>query len=347
MNVGPLITILDVPPEINDNPGKWVGGRIEEILKFRTGLVRGNFRVSVEDARDPDKMLQYVQEIALSSSPVDVEAEFSKIVRRNITFDDTLAPHGISGVVRTLKVIDNPEVPSKIEKAVGDTDARVSEITAEMLDDGVSTYYIQRLLSAGLLGRKKDRKLVPTRWAITAVHDTAGKELIGRILNFEPVDRVMMFSFEHFGNRFEILLLPTYYFFEIAEIWTRNSLWSAGSEVIEVDRERLGMRKTYSSLGGGYYAARFPVLQYLSKIRRQAGVVVVREIYPSYWAPLGVWVVEEGVKTALKKKPEIFDNLTQAIEKLKKRIKTPFQRWLPKLSMIKEIREQKSLDDFY
>ncbi len=346
VNAGPLISITDAPPDVTDNPEKWVGGKIEDILRFRTGLVRGNFRVSVEEARDPGRMLQYVQEIALSSSPVDVEARFSKIREKKIRFDDTLAPHGVSGTVKDLRIVDNPKVPLKVEKAVGDTDARVSEITAELLDDGISTYHIQRLLSADLLGRKKERRLVPTRWAVTAIHDTAGKELINRILMYEQLNEFRLFSFEHFGNHFEVLLMPAPYFYEIVEIWTKNSLWSSESEVIEVDRERRGMRKTYSTLGGGYYAGRLPVLEYMNGIRKQAGVIIVREIHPSYWAPLGVWVVEEGVRNALKNRPEVYESLDQAIEKIKNRVRTPSQKWFPRLSMLREFKEQRSLYDF-
>ncbi len=346
VNAGPLISITDAPPEITDNPGEWAGGRIEDVLRFRTGLVRGNFRVNVEEARDPGRMLQYVQEIALSGSPIDVEAKFSKIGNNSMRFDDTLAPHGISGTVKDLRVVDNPKVPHKVERAVGDTDARVSEITAELLDNGVSTYHIQRLLTAGLLGKKRDRRLVPTRWAVTAVHDTAGKELIARIMMYDQINEFLLFSYEHFGNHFEVLLMPAPYFFEIVEIWTKNSLWSSGSAVIEVDRERRGVKKTYSVLGGGYYAGRLPVLEYLNERKKQAGAMVVREIHPSYWAPLGVWVVEEGVRNAMKSKPEIFENVDQAVERIKNRIRTPFQKWLPRLSMLREFKEQRSIYDF-
>jgi len=73
-------------------------------------------------------------------------------------------------------------------------------------------------------------------------------------------------------------------------------------------------------LSGGYYAARLPVLEYLREKRGQASVLVIREIKPSYYAPLGVWVVEEGVRKALKSKPEVFESFDDALTAASRRV---------------------------
>ncbi len=62
------------------------------------------------------------------------------------------------------------------------------------------------------------------------------------------------------------------------------------------------------------------MLEYLREKRRQASVLVIREIKPSYYAPLGVWVVEEGVRKALKGNPEAFESFNDALAAASQRV---------------------------
>ncbi|HDD05009.1 MAG TPA: hypothetical protein ENF51_00775, partial [Candidatus Aenigmarchaeota archaeon] len=106
----------------------------------------------------------------------------------------------------------------------------------------------------------------------------------------------------HYGNYFTVLLLPNKWSFELFELWRPESFWWRGKEV-KVNRDFEGFygRKNYAeNTGGGYYAARLPVVEYLYEKRRQASVIVVRHITPDYYLPLGVWVVREGVRKALR-----------------------------------------------
>ncbi len=343
---GPLISLNRENPKEMDNPPSWINKTISEIINFRTSLVRGTFKTSVFMAPTPDKMLSTIQEIALSFSPVDVEAEFRRLSGNTIRFDDVLMPQGLSGEVKKIQIIDNPDIPARVDRIVEDYDINVTGALTELWRHEITTHDMQRLLSAGLLGRKRERKMVPTRWSITATHDILGKELIKKILHYPQIDSIKIFSFEHYGNHFEILLLPSQFFFEIVEIWMKNSLWSPGHLIIEADRERGGRKKSYSPLGGGYYAARLPVLEYMYSSGIQGGAIVIREISPSYWAPLGVWVVEEGVRQAMKNRWEEAEDLNRALTSIERRIKTPRTAWLPSLTMLAEFKEQRRLSDF-
>ena len=86
-------------------------------------------------------------------------------------------------------------------------------------------------------------------------------------------------------------------------------------------------KKQYSSLAGGYYAARLAVLEHLAGQGRQAGVLAVREISEAYWAPLGVWVVREVARKAMRSPPARFASLGEAMAEMEKRIKTPAGQW--------------------
>jgi hypothetical protein len=71
-----------------------------------------------------------------------------------------------------------------------------------------------------------------------------------------------------------------------------------------------------SNITGAYYAARLSILNYLEKIRRNAGFTVIRWITGDYWAPLGVWVIRETVKKAMETEPEVFESMEQLISRV-------------------------------
>ncbi|MCR3884500.1 MAG: hypothetical protein NUK54_09025, partial [Methanothrix sp.] len=129
--------------------------------------------------------------------------------------------------------------------------------------------------------------------------DIAGKHLIEAIRDNPPINDHILFSGERLGNHFEILLAPGTFTYELVEIWLPRSVWSGEESWIGADREGPGPKKGYSSLAGGYYAARLAVLERLAEMRRQASVLAAREITEEYWAPLGVWVVREAARAAL------------------------------------------------
>jgi len=338
VSAGPLIPPLAKENEalIFEDPSAWGNMQIEDIISMRSRLVRANTNLHIKDARSKENpLLVKAQELALSGKPVDTEAWFFKAPKQELKFDAVLTPMGPSGLMKNFELAENPDVPKKVDYLVYDTDALAKDAISELLKSDVSNEHITRLFSIGLLG--KERKIVPTRWSITAVDDMAGKELSDRIIDFPWVSDIKLFSGTHFGNHFEILILPRAYSFELIEIWLPKTVWSGESSWIGEDSEGLDGKKGYSPLAGGYYAAKLPVLEYLIEIKRQASVFILREITPDYWAPLGVWVVREGVRKALQNPPETFESLEAAISDLSGRIRTPKIEW---------IQQAKSLSDF-
>jgi hypothetical protein len=153
-----------------------------------------------------------------------------------------------------------------------------------------------------------------------------GKMLLDDIRDYPEIRDIVLFNSEKFGNHFEILLIPRCFSFELIEIWHPNSVWSE-KLWIGSDREGYGGKNGYSSLAGGYYAARTAAVEYLHAIRRQASVFIVREILPDYWAPLGVWVIREAVRDALTGRGMRFDGVNDALSEMQTRIRTPHDRW--------------------
>lgn len=334
---GPMIILGNENPEFFENPSLY-SGRVEDVLALRMGLARTYRQFSVQSAVNPDRTLAELQEIASSVKNVDVEGEYERIVKRPV-LDDVMMPSGVSALFRRIRLTSNPKIPAKVEK-VSEDEVRAVKAVMMLHESGFPTSYIQRVLSVGMLGIEK--KLVPTRWSITAVHDTIAEQLKQDLPDFPQVNDVMLFSYEHYGNHFEVILYPSSYVFQLVEIWIEKSLWSPLRTWVGSDREGIGRKRQYSELSGGYYAARLPVVEYLHRNRRQAGVIVIREIRPEYSAPLGVWVVEEGVRRALQTRPERFDTVTQALKKAGKRLKTDTTMWEKHINLS----VQTSLDQF-
>lgn len=322
---GPLL-----PPDVHgngahlyDDPDAWIHMEMDEVVGYRASMVRSRMRTHVVEGRHT-RLLDAARECALSSTPVDSEVQLEKPPKVELRFDSVLMPMGPSGTLKKLEVVDNPTVPPKVEVLVGDSDATATCAAMELFDAGIPQEYITRILSAGLLGRR--RRLVPTRWAITATDDMLARGLIERIQYYPPVEEYIVHHAKRFGNHFEVLLLPKPYMYELVEIWMKNTLWSPEGCIIW-DGEGTGKRG-YSQLGGGYYAARISVLEHLSQLKRQAAVFVVREVYPSYWAPLGSWVIKKTVREALLRAPERFESFEEAIAMMARRLRTPRGKWL-------------------
>ncbi|WP_052400216.1 Nre family DNA repair protein [Geoglobus acetivorans] len=319
---GPMIVLGGGNPEVYENPSNY-SQRVEDVIALRMSLARTYAQFSVHSAGDPDRNLMEIQEIASSVRNLDVEAEYEKVIRKP-AIDDIVMPSGVSALFRRMKVTSNPKIPSKVEK-ISDDELKAVNAVVELYQENLPTAYIQRVFSVGLLGVEK--KLVPTRWSITAVHDIIAENLKRDIADFERINDCLLFSYEHYGNHFEVILYPSSYVFQLVEIWMEKSLWSPENVWIGSDSEGLGRKKEYSELSGGYYAARLPVLEYLHSRRRQAGAIVLREIRPEYSAPLGVWVVEEGVRKAMNTRPERFSSLGEAVEHASKRMRVSKSLW--------------------
>jgi hypothetical protein len=298
---------------------------IKDIIRHRVGMVRSVSKVGVHDAKNPGKVLDAARAIAMSCIPVETEASFWKAPSGTIRFDGVMSPSGPSALIKDVEIISNPSVPRKVDAMVDDTAVGAVDAARELYSAEVDVGYISRLLSLGLLGRK--RKLVPTRWSITASDDMIGKSLKDGILDMPAITSIELYSGELLGNRFEIILLPRSFSFELIEIWLSRSVWSPEETWIGSDREGPEPKKDYSGLAGGYYAARLAVLERLHEMGRQATALALREITEAYWAPLGVWVVRDAARKAMASVPKRCGSLQEAIAEAEGRMRTKAAEW--------------------
>ncbi|MDL5361912.1 DNA repair protein NreA [Halalkalicoccus sp. NIPERK01] len=315
--------------------GTWYrqGLSIEDVVQRRTGLLNANRFTDVRAAglgpttggtdapsvHDVwDGFVGTQREVAIADRPVGVEIGLSD---SRLEFDlpdgDTAAPRGPRAGAESATLTENPHVPRPVEKTLEDDDWRAEGAMTYLYRRGFDVYEINRILSAGALGEAESRRLVPTRWSITAVDDTVGKYLRGSIRSNPSVDETRVFSSEYMGNRYWAILSPGNWEFELVEMKAPGSVWNpVGSEVwIASDHEGYEGRTKYVDGGtaGAYYATRLAALEYLEEIGRQAKVLVLRHVSDEYWAPVGVWQIRESVRDAFEGESGVAETLHDAV----------------------------------
>jgi hypothetical protein len=347
VSIGPLVPPVLGDTSEMDTPERWIGKTIDDIVGFRSSLVRGMYKVNV---RKPEKFGKIVEDMAflsMAQNPVDTNAEFYRKPAGRIELDDEVQPFGPSAPLKKA-VLGNFRLDDRIEKAYHDTDLMAKDAVLELYTNDTLVTRIQRAFSMGAFGAKKTRRIVPTRQSITAVDSIIGETLMDRVRMLPLINEYRVFESWQLDNRFIVLMLPEPWSYELVEAWYPDTVWNpAGREIMIIsDAERFDGRTTYASIGGCYYAARLASCEYLTQEGRQAKVVILREAHSGYIMPVGVWNVRENVRAALKGPCERFNSLEAALTHIQTKFDIPISRWTRNSFILKDSRFQRRLTDF-
>ena len=323
-----------------------VAAPIEDVVAYRSLLFHTRQPSPVRVRRSPPRILDLAREVALSVRPVDTEVKLTKAPPATATarLDPFAAPMGPGVEAEWGQVVGRPVVPRRVDALVGDTDATATVAARELFGSGVGEDHILRLFSVGLLGKATTRRLVPTRWSITAVDDILSKGLADGVRDMQELGEPRVHSSVLKGNHFHVILLPRRWEFEMLEAWLRGSLWAAGDMMVGDREGHIGRSDYARNVTGAYYAARLAVLEHLTAIHRQASAVVYREVTEEYWAPLGVWVIREGVRQAMGTPAIRTATIDEAVELVTSRVR--IKGWHSKAQHIREAKVQRRLEDF-
>jgi len=344
---GPLVPPVDGDTSMFDLPEQWFGKSIDEIVAFRSMLIRGKHRVHVQKFSEAGKIIEKTRELALAIKPVDVELLLTKKPHGSIFLSDDVQPFGPSAPIRDLN-LGNTSWDHQIEKAYSDTDLKAVPAVLELYGKGVFETKIQRAFSVGAFGVEKNRRLVPTRWSITAVDDIISKNLMSQVRQFPEINEYRVYESRYLDNVFEVLMIPREWSYEAIEAWYPGTVWNPnGKQVVMFgDWEGHEGRTTYAEIGGCYYAARLAVCDLLVKERRQATVIVLREAHAGYIMPVGVWQVRENVRNAMRQKPLTFNTLNEALERIVSQFDIHLSSWIRESQLIRNALFQKRITDF-
>jgi hypothetical protein len=346
--VGPLVPPVHEDTSLYDLPEQWFGRPIDEIVGFRSLLIRGKHRVHVQKFNEAGKIMEQTRELALAEHSVDTELNLTKKPRGSIFMDDSVQPFGPSAPIRDLHV-GNARYDHRVEKAYYDTDLRATPAVLELYDRGVMVTKIQKAFSVGAFGIEKNRRLVPTRWSITAVDDIVSKSLAEQVKTFPEINEYRVYESVYLDNVFEILMIPAAWSYESMEAWYPGTVWNphGRNTAIYSDWEGNDGRTTYAQIGGCYYSGRLAVCEQLIKERRQATVIVLREARPGYIMPIGVWQVRENVRNAMRNVPYKCNTLNEALNRVSSQLQIPLKRWIAQSALLKNALFQKKISDYF
>ena len=335
--VGPMVPPIHGNTLVMDLPESWLGKSLEDIVNYRLLLIRGIKAVQIK--KPQGRYIESLQDLAMSSRSIDSEVEFVKNARSSLFVDGENAPFGPVGEIKSVK-FSNSSSNKNIQRLFYDKDILAHDAILELYNRGIEISKIQKCFSIGMFG--KNRKLVPTKWGITATDDVISKSLVQEISSFSEIDSCRLFTYEHLGNLYAIIMFPSRWMFEMQEAWYDQD----GTVGFGSDFEDMRGLLHYPETAGAHFASRLAVAEYLLANNVQAGVVVLREIRPEYAVPVGVWQVREGVRMALKQKPSIMHNFEQGLDLACQGMSIDKKEWMAR-SKLQKARNQKSIKDYF
>ncbi|MBN1786359.1 MAG: hypothetical protein JW825_05175 [Candidatus Methanofastidiosa archaeon] len=346
--IGPMVPPIIGDTSEMDRPEAWHGRALDEIIEFRTTLVRSKDQLDVNSAKDPVRRVMQMQDIVMSDRPVDTELFLEKKPHFSVKFSEFSPPHGPSEMLRKLDLAQNPHIPRCIDKVYND-DILASEGVIGLFEKDIEVSHISKILSAGILGEQKNRKFVPTRWSITATDDIISKDIMKRVRDYPQISEYMLFHSEDIGNKLAAILIPGIWSYEFLECWLPGSLFSGEATAPKIfsDWEYFSDRKKYADvITGAYYAGRLPVAEYLDTVRRQATCIVIMEVQPTYHTPIGVWRVRTILEDAFRERPMSFCSMEEVACELDKFLKVRAQEYIGKSQLLNFKSRQKVLDEW-
>ena len=345
------------PPEqkpdawLHDAPGHWSKEefKIPQIIDLRSSLINSRFQAYVKERND--RLLGITQEVGMASKPVDIEVNLKKKPVFRLNTDAYMAPTGPNADLKKIQVTSNSKIHTKVDKVVSDTALKSVDGLNYLYKKGFDENFLSKLLSVGTLGFKDRRKLVPTRWSITATDDILCKNLMSEIRQFPESDYMAYFG-SYLGNYYLILFFSEFWSYELFESYLPKAGWNPTNKMdYMTDYEFFNGRKTYAdNCAGGYYSVRLALAEKMKQIKRQASVLVLRFITGEYAVPLGVWVTREAARKTLNNRPIKFSDkklmLTYAKNLIKKKFGVDIGFLLKDSVLLKELGKQKRLSLF-
>ena len=343
VKVGPMVPPIHGDTTLLDRPEMWLGKSLEDVVKYRLSLVRGVSDVNIRVTTG--RYIESLQELAMSARSAESEAMFEKRPIMDIEQKKGLGESAPFGPIAPLKSFKTASlsVDKRIEKAYYDKDLHAAKAMVDLYRQEVEVSRIHRVLSIGMLGLQKSRKLVPTRWCISAADDIISASLTKNLASNTQIDFFEVYKYSHIGNYYCVILIPDeVWSFEMKEVWIDDD----GNLGMGLDFEDARGLDHYPVIAGAYFAARLAVAEHLSKRRRNAAALVLREIHSDYVMPVGVWQVREGIREALKSEKRLFEGFEGALSFACVNLFAPKEHWIRDSKIFEQKKKQLRMTGF-
>lgn len=326
-----------------DSPTHWREQKssIGNIASKRYDLVNSRKQGNVKILQN--RFVELVQEVGMAKREAEVEVSLTQRPTLPMKVDTQLKPFGPGASLQKARVTSNVKVDTRIEKVVRDSDLKASSGLVKLYSKGFEESQLHGLLSVGTLGVGKNRKLVPTRWSVTATDDTITKELLKKVRDLPIGDNRMYFG-GGWGNYYVVMLFEDIFSYELFETYLPQKAYSSDYESFK------GRTEYASNTAGGYYAPRLAVAEKMVGKKRQNTALVLRFITDEYKLPLGVWVCRESARIALSSKGVVFATREEMMSYVAQLVQDNFgfdvQELFRESVILKEKKVQRRLGEF-
>ncbi len=335
--------------------GNLVKKSYNEILPLKAKSILGSTQKNYIK-KPKARIVEELRDIYKSKTAIEMQSSFDK----EITFNKILSSK-VAGVMGSqneltkLEAQENTRTSNKIEKFTAN-DIKAREAIISLYEKGVSEHQIINLLALGSFGIEINRKLVPTKWAISAYDQTIDNYLHKKIQKYSLINQYEIYQDRDKGNDFIIILLPDTFSAEIVETWDISGFdqseatgkWKTDKKMI-IEQDYVGNNNklgyTEPNCSGGYWATKSPINRFLDQRKKQASYISIRFI-DNYEIPLGVVFVRECARKALKNC--IFKSSSQKeVEDFLKQYSPRHYYHFKKSKLLKEQQAQKKITSFF
>ncbi len=337
--------------------GKLVKKSYNEILPLKAKSILGSTQKNYIK-KPKARIVEELRDIYKSKTAIEMQSSFEKELSFNKILSSKVAGvMGSQNELTKLEAQENTKTSWKIEKFT-QNDIKAREAIISLYEKGVSEHQIINLLALGSFGIEINRKLVPTKWAISAYDQTIDNYLYKKIQNYSAINQYEIYQDTDKGNDFIIILLPDTYSAEIVETWDLNATEVLSDKdrqetinhnniIIEQDyvghNNKLGYPEPQCA--GGYWATKSPINRFLDKRKKQASYISIRFI-DNYEIPLGVVFVRECARKALENC--IFKSSSQReVEDFLKQYSPRHHYHFINSKLLKEQKVQKKITSFF
>jgi hypothetical protein len=230
---GPLVPPVTGDTSIYDAPEEWMDLGLEEILRYRFSLVRGKARVKVTEPDRAGRIIDDTRDMTLCDGSVEAEVTFRKRPQAAFRLDSDVQPMGPSALVERFQ-LGTMHGHRQLERAYGDRDLKAAPAVVDLYGHGVTLTKITRAFSMGCFGLGQNRRMVPTRWSITAVDSTVGLHFRAQIEQMPYINEYRVYESNFLGDHFKILMSPEEWSYELVEAWFPGTTWNPSGQHVGI-----------------------------------------------------------------------------------------------------------------
>jgi len=276
---------------IYDHPTAWRGLDREAIITMRRQLYR--FLIPT-DARSlvPKEIIESLQQIALSVSPVAIGVEASTLPPRRLQSIPGQLPMGTDVHVKSFELLSEPEI-SRVAQKITQKDIPAIEGINQLFEYDYALEQVTRLIALGLLGMHKHRKLVPMKNAFKIAIDSYIDNAILR-LSEKPFSSTLRIQQSNlFGDTFILVSKPGQARVDYLqmEVSTERVLRNFNFE-----SKHFGSSNAKASLYGSH--ARMPAYQEMVKRNESSHIFIFHLTRDNKNDIFGPWIARAGVEEA-------------------------------------------------